>query len=173
MLHYRQRASQALRERLILLRQLTVLEVFVAVAIGVVGGLFPVPLVTSFVTLISGWYVQCNAAELVVGSTVNLFCTPLQFALIPYLARMMGAIMQEDTSTFTARALREAVGKGYIMFLKTCGWMIAYATLAWFFVFIPVILVLRAIQRCATHRAARRDSLRVEKAEVLHVREGH
>ncbi|KPA86716.1 hypothetical protein ABB37_00805 [Leptomonas pyrrhocoris] len=171
---YHHRASQALRERLLIpLRQLTGIEIFVAVAIGVVGGLFPVPLLTSLVTLLAGWYVHCNAAQLVFGSTVNLFCTPLQLALLPSFARLMGAITQGETSTFTAYALKEALAKGYASFLSSCGWMIAYAVVGWFLVFIPVVLVLRALQRCTTHREPHKESVRLTEMEEVRIGEGH
>lgn len=170
---YRQRLAQALNERLVLpLRQLSGLEVSVAVAIGVIGGVFPVPLVTSIVTLAVGWYVQCNAAEFVVGSTVNFFCTPIQLALLPSFARLMGAILQKETSTFTAYALKEAIAKGYASFLSSCIRMVAYATIAWFLVCIPVIIVLRSVQKCAVYRQLRKESECSINTEEMHVSEG-
>lgn len=172
MLRYRHRASQAVRERLLIpLRQLTALEIAVAIAIGVVGGVFPVPLVTSFITLLTGWCVRCSAAELVVGSTVNLFCTPLQIALLPSFARLAGSLTREDTTAFTAAALKEAIGKGIGVFLRSCGWMIAYATLAWCIIFIPLIFALRALQRYASHHAQHKESLRLARMEDVYVSE--
>ncbi|KPI85891.1 hypothetical protein ABL78_5023 [Leptomonas seymouri] len=170
----RQRAFQVLRERLLNpLRQLTGIEIFVAVAVGVVGGVFPVPLITSLVTLISGWYIHCSAAELVVGSTVNLLCTPLQFAFLPSFARLSGTISQADTSAFTATALMEALTKGYAVLIASCARMIAYAVFGWLLVCIPVIFVLRALQRCAVRRELQRQSLHLLTLEEVHVSIGH
>lgn len=167
---HRQRLTQAVRERLLIpLRQLSGLEIAVAVAIGIIGGVFPVPLVTSLVTLFVGWCLRCSAAELVVGSSVNLFCTPLQFALLPSFARLTGTLRGEDTTAYTAAALRAALSAGYVAFLQSCGRMIVYATLAWCFVFLPVVFVLRHVQRYAAHRVQQREHLRFSKAGEVYV----
>ncbi|KAI5685413.1 hypothetical_protein [Leishmania braziliensis MHOM/BR/75/M2904] len=150
--------TQALRERLLMpLRQLTWAEVLVAVSVGVLGGTFPVPLVTSLVTLIIGYYVRCTTAELVLGSTANLFCTPLQFALLPSFARFVGSLTEEDVTAFTAHALQESLRVGYATFLSSCGRMIFYATIGWFLVSTPIVLVLRFAQQCIGHRQSQKE----------------
>ncbi|KAK7201146.1 hypothetical protein NESM_000175600 [Novymonas esmeraldas] len=146
-------ASQVLRERLLLpLRQLSWEEVLVAIAVGVLGGIFPVPLVTSLVTLAIGYYVRCSAAELVLGSTANFFCTPLQFALLPLLARFMGNVARVNVDAFTAAALRESLSAGYTTFLTSTGRMLCYATMGWFLFAIPAVVVLRFAQNGITRR---------------------
>ncbi|KAG5476593.1 hypothetical protein CUR178_03764 [Leishmania enriettii] len=145
--------SQALREVLLEpLSQLTGAELLVALSIGVLGGVFPLPLVTSLVTLAIGWYVRCTTTQYVLCSTANLFCTPLQFALLPSFARLIGSAAQVDVTAFTVRALRESLKVSYTTFLSSCSRMLLYATMGWFLVVIPIILVLRAVQQCIQHR---------------------
>lgn len=150
--------SQALRERVLVpLSQLTWAEVLVAVSVGVLGGIFPVPFVTSLATLVIGYYLRCTATELVLASTINFFCTPLQFALLPSLAHLAGFLTQAEVDAFTAHALHESLRVDYTTFLRSCGRMIFYAAVGWFFVAIPIVMILRSAQRCILHRHVHKE----------------
>ncbi|GET89377.1 hypothetical protein, conserved [Leishmania tarentolae] len=144
--------SHAFRERVVVpLSHLTWREVVVAVSVGILGGIFPVPFVTPFITLLVGYYIRCTTTEVVLASTINLFCTPLQLALLPSLARLAGFLLQADVETFTAHALHESLKVGKTVFLSSCGRMMLYATVGWLFVAIPTVIVLRSLQQCILH----------------------
>ncbi|KAG5476322.1 hypothetical protein LSCM1_04024 [Leishmania martiniquensis] len=153
MRRFYQCASQALRERLLVpLSQLTGAELMVALSIGVLGGIFPIPLVTSLATLAIGCYAQCTTTQLVLGSTVNLFCTPVQFLLLPSFACLLGTLAQVDVAAFTASALQNSLKAGYATFLSSCARMLFCATIGWFLVTAPLIIALRFVQQCILHR---------------------
>ncbi|KAG5501779.1 hypothetical protein JKF63_04048 [Porcisia hertigi] len=147
-----QKVSQALRERLLVpLRLLTLGEVLIAASIGLLGGVFPVPLVTAMVTLLVGFYIQCTSPQLILGSTTNFFCTPLQFALIPRFARLVGLFIETDVSDFTGYALQRSLNDGYTALVYSCGRMLLYATMGWFIVAVPATVVLNFAQKCVVH----------------------
>lgn len=129
------------------LRSLSLRELLIAIIIGLLGGIFPVPLITTAVTLLLGHYISCSFPQKVFGTTVNMFCTPLQLALLPPLARLTGTLMQRDISAFSSSALRVALKGGYISFASSCGLMILYATVSWFLIAIPITFAIRAAQQ--------------------------
>lgn len=156
----RQRAVKLWREKIVQpAKQLTRGEVIVAVIAGLIGGIFPVPLVTTVASLLFARSMCLIAPQVMLAFSVNMCCTPLQIILIPVFARATALLLREDTSPYTAVALRRALGLSLSEVLSTCAKMLLYATLSWTILLVPVWLACRTIQATARKHRECLDAL--------------
>lgn len=143
-----QRVKMAVNEKLLVpLRQLTLVEIVVSCGVGVLGGVFPIPMVTTVVTLLLAKVLHCNAPQVMLSTTANFICTPLQIVMIPVFARVMALLSRGDPSGYTTAALKASLEKGYGAFFASSSTMLLYATIAWCLFAGAAMLALRVAQR--------------------------
>jgi hypothetical protein len=111
--------------------RLSMVEQILAVVVGILGGLFPVPMLTTFVTVVLGKLLTMNAAQIAVATAINFFMTPLEVALIPPLARWFTPITGASSESFTASNLADAMGQGVSTLISVAGVMLLHAILSW------------------------------------------
>ena len=112
--------------------KLGLVEKVFAVLVGLVGGLFPIPALTTAVTLALVSAFKMNAAQAGVATAINLMVTPLEFILIPPLAQMAAPLTGADGSNFTASFLSDALALGVMNLLTAGGSMVLHAVASWF-----------------------------------------
>ena len=120
------------------LRQMRPSERLLCLAVGVVGGMFPVPMLTSVVTwLIAGLFAllgpatKLSPAALAVATAVNLLIAPVDIAAIPTLAQWGALVTGADARDFTAEFLMAKMAEGARPLLMGAANMFLSACLAW------------------------------------------
>jgi hypothetical protein len=114
-----------------------------AAAVGVVGGIFPVPALTTFATLLVVRLADLHTAQSAVAVAINIAVAPLQIALIPSFASAGSLITGADGSLFTSEALLRHMGEGLVSFAHNGASLLVHATLAWVLLVCVTLFVLR------------------------------
>ena len=118
------------------LRQMPPTDRLMCLSVGVVGGMFPVPFLTTVVTfaLIAALRLtgaRLQPAAVAVATAVNLLVAPADVAAIPLFARAAAALTGADASSFTAEFLMAKMGEGLMPLLQGAAAMLLHAILAW------------------------------------------
>jgi hypothetical protein len=125
------------------LLQMTAHQRVGAATAGVLGGLFPVPCVTTVVTLGLARAACLSAPQSAVALAINLAATPLEILLIPTLAKIGSVVTGADGSSFTADALLLQMNEGIIPLITNCASFLVHAVLAWTLLTIASVIALR------------------------------
>ena len=72
---------------------MTLREQVLCVLVGVLGGVFPIPMLTTLVTLGLARLAALGTVELAVAASINFVMTPLELVLIPLLVQIGGSIV--------------------------------------------------------------------------------
>ena len=112
-------------------KRLTAMEKVFCLVVGVLGGMFPVPGVTTFVGLVISKLLALSAPQIAVSSAVNLVLAPVQLMAIPFLAQFAAVFTGADASTFTATFLAGAAADGMGVLLSSAGSMLLHAICLW------------------------------------------
>lgn len=100
--------------------------------VGLLGGCFPVPALTTIVTAFLCRLLRLSAPQVAAAMVVNLLSTPLELLLIPYLARATAWVLQTDASTFTAEFLAQSLQHGGVwQLLEVASSMLLHAVIGW------------------------------------------
>ncbi|EAN96566.1 hypothetical protein, conserved [Trypanosoma cruzi] len=118
----------------------------VALSAGIIGGVFPVPLLTSIVTLIICRVLRCRALEATLATTVNLLLAPLELFLVVPFACMAAFVLGGDTSQFTTAAIYHSAKLGFFDFLQTSFSLLMYSCLCWMALAVPLLYFIRGLQ---------------------------
>lgn len=116
-----------------------------AASVGVVGGVFPIPALTTFATLFIVRLAALNAAQSAVAVAINIAASPLQIAFIPYFATAGSLITGTDASAFTSEAILRNMGEGLLSFAQSSASLLIHATLAWLLLVVCTLCVLRLL----------------------------
>ncbi|EAN94247.1 hypothetical protein, conserved [Trypanosoma cruzi] len=118
----------------------------VALSAGVIGGVFPVPLLTSIATLIICRVLRCRALEATLATTVNLLLAPLELFLVVPFACMAAFVLGGDTRQFTTAAIYHSAKLGFFDFLQMSASLLMYSCLCWMALAIPLLYFIRGLQ---------------------------
>lgn len=113
------------------LAQLPLSERVTAVAVGIIGGMFPIPALTTVATVGMAKVISISAPQFMVACAVNLLVTPLEVAMIPFFAVGGAAMMGADSTNFTAAHLLAAMENGLSALLRDALAMLIHAALCW------------------------------------------
>ncbi len=102
-----------------------------AIIVGLVGGLFPVPMVTSLVCAIVCLFLRLSAPQAAVATVMNLLLTPLQIILIPGFASLAAFVTGADASDFTLTAIYHAKEGGLLAVLTSATSLLLHAVGSW------------------------------------------
>ena len=106
-------------------------ERFLVVLVGVVGGIFPLPALTTIATLLLSVVLKFGSAQSAVAAVVNLLVTPIEFVLIPTFAKLGCCFTGEDATKFTIQVIQAAAAEGVVSLVKNASSMLIHACLAW------------------------------------------
>jgi hypothetical protein len=129
------------------LRQMTWYERACVLVVGVLGGLFPVPALTTLVTLALAPLFSLNAAQVAVASAINLMLTGVEIAMIPTFATVGALLLGGDSSLFTLSMIQDSLKEGIMMLLRNASHMLMYACVAWALMTVVGIAAMKYIGR--------------------------
>jgi hypothetical protein len=142
------------------LRRMTPNERLLCVATGFVGGMFPLPMVTTVVTLaiiatlpfvIPPHLASLPTAGKAVATAINLLLAPLDILAVPYLAQLAALFSGADATRFTPSFLAGLMAEGLVPLLSGAASLLGHAVAAWLFLsaalFGVLVLVLRRHRR--------------------------
>lgn len=112
-----------------------------SIVVGAIGGIFPIPAVTTIVTVLLCTGLRLSAAQTAVATAINLACTPLQLALLPSLGWIAASVAGTDASTFTAENIGISMREGLMPFLSSMALLLVHAVASWICIAITVVLV--------------------------------
>ncbi len=140
---------------------LPLLERIICVIIGILGGVYPVPAVTTACTGILIKIMNFNAAQSAIAIAVNLACTPLQFILLPYFADSSAYLL--PASFFGAESkpstiIVEAFKSGSMTeTVKIAGSIIVAAQIPWLILTISLIVIFKMLLVKKNEEEGKRD----------------
>jgi hypothetical protein len=114
-----------------------------ACAVGVVGGMFPIPMVTTLVTMALAFIMSLTKLQITVSVAVNLLCAPVDVMFIPTQARFAAWFTGASSESFTASALMAAMQEGIVAMLSTSASMLVHAVIGWSVFFLWILLAVR------------------------------
>eukprot|EP00759_Apiculatamorpha_spiralis_P013905 PhF_6_TR20634/c0_g1_i1/m.29729 len=126
------------------LLSLTLLEALSAVIVGTLGGIFPIPGITTAVTLFLANICSHNKAQLAIATSLNFLLTPVDLYMIPVFANWSGSVFGAEV--YSASMLTKWLSEGVMALLSQGGGMVMYAILSWFLVTIVAVLVLHFVK---------------------------
>lgn len=125
---------------------LTVAECCLSAFVGLLGGCFPIPALTTIVTAFLCRLFDFSTAQVAAAMVVNMLSTPLELMLIPVFATTAAAVIGSDASTFTSEFLMQTLSSGGVMQLfEVASALLAHAVIAWTILCAVACLVLRVV----------------------------
>ena len=106
-------------------------EQVATLVVGVLGGLLPIPALTTLVTLALCGMLRFNAAQSGVATAINLALTAVELAAIPVFAQLGAVVTGVDADSFTAAVIIASMREGVASLLTNASSMIAHACLTW------------------------------------------
>lgn len=112
-------------------RRLHTAEKLLALIVGVLGGVFPIPALTTIATLALASLLALNAPQTGVATAINLALTPVAIGMIPVFAHLAAFFSGADTTTFSAEFLMAAAAESLTHLLAVAASVLIHATVAW------------------------------------------
>ncbi|RNF19780.1 uncharacterized protein Tco025E_04117 [Trypanosoma conorhini] len=128
-------------------RELTRGRLMVALSAGTIGGVFPVPMLTSLVTLIICRVLRCRPLEATLATSINLLLTPLELLLVVPFASVAAAVVGGDTRKFSATALYQSTELGFVGFVRNSATVLIYSCICWMSFAFPLLYLIRSLQK--------------------------
>ncbi|ORC87672.1 uncharacterized protein TM35_000212780 [Trypanosoma theileri] len=126
-------------------QQLNARKLILAATAGILGGIFPVPMFTSIVTLIFCRMLHCCALQIALATAINFLVTPLEVLLIVPFACATATVLGSDASRFTVASLYNSMNLGLIDFFFTSSSLLIHSFLSWCFFAIPLLYIVRSL----------------------------
>ncbi|KAH9598681.1 hypothetical protein LSM04_009201 [Trypanosoma melophagium] len=140
------RLQDAVHRRIVVpFQQLNARKLTISATAGILGGIFPVPMFTSIVTLIFCRMFHCCALQIALATAINFLVTPLEVLLIVPFACATAAVIGSDTSKFTVASLYQSMNLGFIDFFFASASLLIHSFLSWCFFTIPVFYIVRGL----------------------------
>ncbi|RNF09439.1 hypothetical protein TraAM80_02149 [Trypanosoma rangeli] len=127
-------------------RELTLKRLMIALSAGTIGGVFPVPMLTSVATLIICRVLQCSTLEATLATSVNLLLTPLELFLVVPFASVTASVVGIDTNQFTAAALYQSTELGFTHFMRNSATLLIYSCICWMGFGFPLLYIIHSLQ---------------------------
>lgn len=124
---------------------LSTVDRITCVIVGVLGGLFPVPMVTTAVTLGLSALFGFRAPQIAIATTMNFVVTPAEIAIIPTLARTAALLTGADTTNFTASFILEALNVSLWQLLTVASSVLLHAVVGWAMLAVVVLLPVKPL----------------------------
>lgn len=135
------------------IKQLTPYELLVAIALGAIGGLFPIPMTTTIITVALCKWIPCSVPQVLFATALSFICVPFQFAMVPVFARAFAVAVRIDSSAYTVASIRSSMGKGILATVRSSAGMFACSVAMWLIAATPTVLFCRSLQaKSATRR---------------------
>lgn len=128
------------------LAQLAWREIALSLGTGTLGGIFPIPLFTAFITAILGRFFNVSEAQKVVSAAINFVTVPVQLYLIPFFARYGAEFLNQDPNKYSVQELKTSLNKGVDQFMGTSGKMLILSALGWACIAIPLLVFGRLLR---------------------------
>lgn len=128
-------------------QQLHPIQVFIALVVGIIGGVVPLPGVNTPVTLFFSRMAGLNVPQTALATGMNFVCKPIKYFLLPLWGRWLAMLLGKDTSHFTLSYILEAYTLGYGPLFKACSDIFLYGCLTWALVASVVMLLLLMLSR--------------------------
>lgn len=148
--------STFVKERLAPITRLKPLDLVSVVLVGILGGIMPFPMLTTPATVLVGHLGGLSKTEVLLSSTINLLCTPLQLMMMPVWGRGLANVLGQDTSHFTITYLQGALANGVGPFVTAYWDVLLYGMISWIFVAIVASGIVRGL-KSITHRERMRQ----------------
>ena len=125
------------------LMDLSLLQRLIAVIVGILGGLFPVPSITTLVTVFLAKTMGCNPEQIAISTSINLILTPVDIYCVPKFATLTSTALGYGT-VYTAAMFLEYMSEGIVHLVTAGGAMIVMALVSWVTITTVVLLVTKA-----------------------------
>jgi hypothetical protein len=106
-------------------------EQIATLVVGILGGLFPVPALTSLITLALCAMLRFAPAQSGVATALNLSLAVAELALIPVFAQIGAVMTGVDSDNFTGAVIVASMQEGIGALLTNASSMLAHACLSW------------------------------------------
>lgn len=127
------------------MQQLHSFQIFIAIIVGFLGGVVPLPGVNTPITLFFSRVAELNVAQTALSTGINFACKPIKYFLLPLWGRSLAMLLGKDTSHFTLTFILEAYALGYGPLLKACSDIFLYGCVTWALVSTLVMVLLSLV----------------------------
>ena len=134
-------------------------EVSLSVTIGLWGGVFPVPAVTTFVTMLLVALLRVSAAQKALAFTFNMLATPLQLLSMPSFI-LMGNNLFHDATCDPMTLLSTFNDSEVSLFtaLANSSACLCAGAVVWAILGVPVVILLTLCLTCLIQRRQQKIS---------------
>lgn len=120
--------------------------------VGVLGGLFPVPMVTTAVTVALCAMLGLSAVQSGVATAVNFALTPAQLFMIPVFANLCAVVLRQPAD-FTVETVKSKLNEGFAAIVTNAASMLVFASVTWALLCAIAIGFLLALRKNGRERA--------------------
>lgn len=138
------------------LMDLSLTDRIVAVVVGIVGGIFPMPSITTLVTLFLARLMSCTPPQIALSTSVNLVLAPVDIYLLPKFATLTSVAMGYEV-TYTGPMLLEMINQGVLHLITAGGTMILMAIVSWVFIAMGILVATTVILNWVPHGKFRKE----------------
>lgn len=113
------------------LRDMTPLQRTECLALGILGGLFPIPGVTTPVTMMLCAAMGCTKSQIAVATAINLMLTAAQIPMIPWFATVAAMFSGYPAEQFSVAVIVDTMSAGVVGVLRAAFVMLVHACVSW------------------------------------------
>jgi hypothetical protein len=124
---------------------MTAAERLCCLLVGLLGGMFPVPMLTTVVTAFLSKFTSLPGPQMAVAMTINVVIAPVELVAIPPLARFGALLTGANASQFTAAFLLAAIDQGPRELFYAAQGMLLHAILTWALFAVVGLVIVRLI----------------------------
>nr|CCC48822.1 conserved hypothetical protein [Trypanosoma vivax Y486] len=124
-------------------RTLSARQLLFSITVGMLGGIFPIPLFTSVVTTLMCRQLNLNVSQSLLAITVNLLVFPLEVLLITPFAQLTAHVTRANTTQLTMAAYYDSMSKGGVQFVQFSIKLFLHSCFCWLAFTLVVICLMR------------------------------